>query len=83
MELNIKEFLKFFNKHFNGNYNKAGRELKISPAQIYRIVQGKSKPGGKFFGKFIVYCKEIGENYEKYFFLPNVLHTVNRNKEAK
>lgn len=82
MELNKREFIKFFNKFFEGNYNKAGRELNISPAQIYRIVNGKSKAGGTFFGQFISYCKAIGEDYEKYIFLPKVLHAVNA-KEAK
>lgn len=83
MELNKREFIKFFNKYFDGNYNKAGRELNISPAQIYRIVKGNSKAGEIFFGQFMAYCKAIGEDYEKYIFLPKVLHEINGGREAK
>jgi|GEM_PF-2228611 len=77
MELNRKNFKKFFIEHFEGNYNKTARALNVSPAQVYRIIKGDSKAGAKFLGKLIAYCKAHNIDYDKLIFLPTLLTVCN------
>lgn len=77
MELIKSEFIKLFEKQFKASYREAGRQLNVAPEQVYRIVNGTSKAGAKFFGKLISYCDTHNLNFRRYIFLPELLTTIN------
>ena len=66
LKLNITEFKNLFEVRFKNNYNFAGRELKIDPAHIYRVVNNESKAGLTFISNLMEYCKENKIDYAKY-----------------
>ena len=74
MELNLNEFKKLFKSQFNSNYNFAGRELGVSPAQVYRIIKKQSKAGPEFLKRLMIYCSNKGIDYRScvIFFMPTV-----------
>lgn len=80
MELNKANFIKLFDTKFNASYAEASRQLGVSSAQLYRIINSKSKSntGAKFFGKLIAYCDAHKLNFRNYIFLPKSLTTVKK-----
>ena len=74
MEVDMKKFDALFKKAFKSNYNLAGRELGISPAHVYRVINKKSTPGMDFINKLIVYCQKNSIDCNQYIKFFN--HTV-------
>lgn len=66
MELNLEEFEKLFKETFKSNYNFAAREMGISPAHVYRVLNKKSKAGILFLNKLMIYCSEKNIDYKQY-----------------
>ena len=81
MELNKENFVKLLHERFEGNYTRMAKAINVSPAQLYRIVNGNSKAGAKFLGKLIAYCKANDIDYEKFIFLPKLLIQCNSKNE--
>jgi len=71
MELNMDRFKELFKKYFKENYAEVSRQLKVAPAQIFRIINNKGKAGVTFFGKLNAYCKKHDLNYDDYVLYKN------------
>lgn len=69
MELNMYTFTELFKDKFKYSYAEAGRQLNVSPAQLYRIMNNKGKAGALFFGKLHTYCNKHQLNFEKYIII--------------
>lgn len=76
MELNREKFEQLFCEKFNASYAEASRQLGVSTAQIFRILNNKGNAGAKFLGKLITYCDTHNLNFREYIFLPNPLTKV-------
>jgi len=66
MKVDMKKFNVLFKKNFKSNYNLAGRELGISPAHVYRVINKQSTPGIEFINKLILYCQKNSIDCNQY-----------------
>lgn len=78
MELNKHKFEELFREKFKESYAEAGKQLGVSSAQVYRIINNKGSAGAKFLGKLISYCDINKLNFRDYIFLPQLLTVVNK-----
>ena len=67
MEINKEELEKLIAEKYNGKYKRLADDLGIDYSTMWRILNGKAKPGQVFIGKFMTYSKSKKIGFAKYF----------------
>lgn len=69
LKINIEELKKLIKDDFQGNYRLLATKLNVNSSTVYRVLTGRSNPGGKFISNFMSLCKDKNYNFENYIFL--------------
>lgn len=64
-KLKLMDYMKI---HYEGNYRRFAKDLKVEVAQLHRIINSESQAGTVFLGRLHSYCKNRGIKFEDFIF---------------
>lgn len=68
MYLNKEKLIDYMNTHYEGNYNKFSKDLKVEVAQLHRILNKDSQAGVVFMGRLHSFCKRNNIKFDEFIF---------------